>query len=347
MIDGPHRKTFTRRAWRRHLLCPCLVFLAGLSDLPAQVTSGLELQQNQRPATNSAQGSATQLAHLGSATVAPEDVSTMKLIPGSMVDVHVFEEPDLDGSYRVDGRGNVNLPVAGAVRLESLTLAEAETAIREKLITAQILKVANVSVNLAEYSAKNITVLGEVNSPGAFPVLGPRKLQDVLALAGGETTLAGNEIVVHRFGSPPDSTETIRYNRNASDYVSLNVAIDPGDSVFVKRAGVVYVLGAVNRPGGYIMQETGELNVDQALALALGTSIEAKVQDIRIFRKIAAGGLVEIPVNYRKINSGRIAPLQLRPEDVVYVPPSSLKTTLIRGTQVISAAASATIYTSF
>ncbi|MFZ0304493.1 MAG: SLBB domain-containing protein [Terracidiphilus sp.] len=271
----------------------------------------------------------------------------MKLMPGSMVDLHVFEEPDLDGSYRVDKQGNINIPVAGVVRLESLTLAEAETAIREKLVNGQILKIANVTVNLAEYSAKNITVLGEVNAPGAFPVLGPRKLQDVLALAGGETTLAGNEIVIHRFGSPPDSTESIHYNRNANDYVSMNVDIDPGDSVFVKRAGVVYVLGAVNRPGGYLMQETGELNVDQALALALGTSEEAKVQDIRIFRKIADGSLVEIQINYRKINSGRATPIQLRPEDVVYVPPSSIKTALLRGTQVLSAAAAATIYTSY
>ena len=168
---------------------------------------------------------------------------------------------------------------------------------------------------------------------------------DVLVLAGGQTAFAGNEIVVHRFGQPKDVTETIHYGRGTNNPDSLNVVINPGDSVLIKRAGIVYVLGAVTRPGGYVMQEAGELTVDEALALALGTAPEAKVGSIRVFRKQPDGSVLEFPVSYTKINNGQQKPLQLEARDVVYVPPSLPKTILTHGTQVLAAAASATIYT--
>jgi polysaccharide export outer membrane protein len=337
----PSRKK--QRSRTASLLAASVAFAAGAF---AQVTAP-QLQSLQRPTVNvsPASAAAASALHTGGATVAPEDVSTMKLMPGSMVDLHVFEEPDLDGSYRLDQKGDISLPLAGTVKLEALTLTEAQAAIQARLVSSQVLKVANVDVNLDEYSAKKITVLGEVISPGSFPVIGPRALGDVLALAGGETALAGSDIVVQRSGSPADSSEPIHYNREGRDSTPLHSMINPGDSVLVKRAGVVYVLGAVTRPGGYLMQEAGELNVDQALALAMGTAVEAKVQAISVFRKMPDGSLVDIHVDYRKINSGKATALSLKPEDVVYVPPSSIKTALVRGTQVLASAASATIYT--
>jgi polysaccharide biosynthesis/export protein len=345
MFSDTVKQISTFRIWLRLLACSSFAGFGILGQMHAQGVTGGQLQQLQMPAANNAQGSspATPL-RAGSATVAPIDVSNMKLMPGSMVDLHVFEEPDLDGSYRLDKQGNISLPVAGAVKLEGLTLSEAEATIRATLLSAQVLKVANVGVNLNEYSAQNIIVAGEVNAPGTFPVLGPRKLTDVLALAGGTTAYSGGEIVIQRIGASPDSTEVVHYNRSANDSVTLNTVINPGDSVLVKRAGVVYVLGAVNRPGGYLLQESGELNVDQALAMAAGTALEAKVQDLRVFRKQADGNLVEFHINYRRINSGKETPLRLKAEDVVYVPPSSIKSALIHGTQVVASAASASIY---
>jgi len=302
-----------------------------------------QLQQIQQGAT-SARG--TSVPDVRSApSVAPEDVSKMKLMPGSMVDIHVFEEPDLDGAYRLDDHGNIGLPLAGSIHLESMTLRQAEDAVGAKLVTAQILNAPHVVINLDEYSAQNIVVMGEVNSPGRYPVLGPRKLMDVLTMAGGQTALAGSEIVVYRVGQPPETTQVIHYGRDVNDPAALNVAIDPGDTVLVKRAGIVYVLGAVNRPGGYVMQEAGQLNVAQVLALAMGTAPEAKVGSIRVIRKLPDGSLLEAQVDYKKFNKGEVAPLSLKPEDIVYVPPSAAKNLLIRGTNVLSAAASATIYT--
>lgn len=337
------------RFWMRNFTCRLIVNTAIVVPLCSHAISSLGAQQSlSSSALNASASSQASSVHSGGATVAPEDVSTMKLMPGSMVNVRVFEESDLDGSYRLDQHGNISFPSVGIIRLESLTLRQAEAAIREKLVSERILKVANVDVDLAEYSALKITVLGEVGAAGSFPVLGPRRLQDVLALAGGETSLAGSEIVVQRFGAAPIVTETIHYNRNGNDTAPLNTSINPGDTVLVKKAGIVYVLGAVNRPGGYLMQEAGELNLNQALAMALGTSMEAKVGDLRIFRKMGDGSLAEIHADYKKINSGKASPLPLQAQDVVYVPTSSIKAVLLRGgTQVVNSAATATIYKAY
>jgi polysaccharide export outer membrane protein len=278
-------------------------------------------------------------------SVAPEDISDMKLMPGSMVDIHVFEETDLDGAYRIDDRGDISMPVGGLVHVASLSLRDAETAVSEKLRTAQILNNAHVLVNIDEYSAHNVVVLGEVTTPGRFPILARRKLDDVLAMAGGETSMAGNTITLHRFGQPPQIVDKINYRRNADIRNPLDVTINPGDTVYVRKAGVVYVLGAVNRPGGYLMQEDGELNISEALSLAFGTSSQAVPSKTRVFRKMPDGSVVVLPVDYKKISKGRAKDIQMHAEDVVYVPPSTIKSVLVSGNAVLAATASASIYT--
>ncbi|HEY3927057.1 MAG TPA: polysaccharide biosynthesis/export family protein [Candidatus Koribacter sp.] len=278
-------------------------------------------------------------------SVATEGLSTMKLATGSMIDVRVFEEPDIDGSYRIDAQGNISVPLAGDIHIESMTLREAESAISDKLVAEEILKAPHVVVNVDEFGAQNIVVLGEVNAPGRYPALEPRKLIDVLAQAGGQTTVAGNEVIVHRAGKPDDVTETIHYKRSVNDQVALNTLIGPGDSVLVKRAGIVYVLGSVLRPGGYLMQESGDLDVGQAIALALGTTPEAAVTRVRVLRKNPDGSVSEIEGKYSKFADGKAFPLALQAEDVVFVPNNKLKSAFLTGRQVLGSAASATIYT--
>jgi polysaccharide export outer membrane protein len=345
MLSASRRWITGNQHWLRRVAAGFFVALALITELHAQIASSTADQHQNSNAGATASPSSNRSA---APSVAPQDVSNLKLMPGSMIDLHVFEEPDLDGSYRLDKQGDISLPLAGLVQLESLTLREAELAIQSKLLSSEVLKVANVAVNLNEYSTLNVVVMGEVTTPGTFPIIGPRKLIEVLSLAGGETALAGNEIVIQRAGQPLAAGEVIRYNRNGRDSAPLSVVVNPGDTVVVKKAGIVYVLGAVTRPGGYVMQEAGELNVDQALAMAAGTIIEAKIQDIRVFRKMDDGSMVEIPVNYKKINSGKATPLRLQAQDVVYVPISGVKETILRaGTQVANAAASAFIYSTY
>ena len=322
--------------------CAIYLLLASLPVLRAQAPPNDLQKQNLQSQMSSSPLSA------GSVTPfpAPEGVADMKLAPGSLIDVRVFEESDLDGSYRLDNDGQISMPLAGTIHLGSLTLAEAAAVITAKLETAQILKTPHVSVNIEEYSTHYIVVLGEVASPGRFPVMGQRKLTDVLAMAGGETQAAGNEIVIHRFQNPPNVTETVHYGygRDGNNPAVLDVEIDPGDAVLVKRAGLVYVLGAVVRPGGYPMQEAGKLNIDQALALAEGTLAEAKVKRVLVLRKLSDGTYESFVVNYKKLNSGEAYPPQLKPEDIVYVPVSHWKFSLLHVTQVAGGVAAAIVY---
>ena len=120
--------------------------------------------------------------------------------------------------------------------------------------------------------------------------------------------------------------------------------VNPGDSVLVKKTGVVYVLGAVLRPGGYAMQESGELNVAEAIALALGTTPQASTNKTRILRKGPDGTLLEISTLFDKVTKGQVAPIQLHAEDIVYVPTSGIKATMTLIQGELNAAATATVY---
>jgi len=277
-------------------------------------------------------------------TLAPEGIANLKLSAGSLVNVQVYEEPDINGSYRLDDSGAIHLPLGGTIPLATLTLPEAETVIAARLISEEILKTAHVVVNIAEYNSGNVIVLGQVAVPGRVVILTARPLKEIIALAGGLTPLAGNEIVVHRANQPNEVTETIPDRGGVNDEAAMDVMVNPGDSVLVKKTGVVYVLGAVLRPGGYAMQESGELNVAEAIALALGTTPQASTNKTRILRKGPDGTLLEISTLFDKVTKGQVAPMQLHAEDIVYVPTSGIKATMTLIQGELNAAATATVY---
>ncbi len=326
------------------LLC-LLLASAAPAFLHAQASAAAG--PTQQPAQQGQRGAASSGAHSGSGAqevIAPEGIANLRLSPGSMVNVHVFEEPDIDGSYRLDSHGEITMPLGGKIPLASLTLPEAEAAIGAKLVDGEVLKTAHVVVNIDEYNAENVVVIGEVATPGRYPILTARKLKEILAMSGGLTPLAGSEIILHRFNQPSEATETIHDQGGLNDQTAMNVDINPGDSVLVKKAGIVYVLGAVNRPGGYLMQENGELNVAEAVALAMGTTPQAATNKTRIIRKGPDGTLLEISTLYDKVTKGKVVPLVLHPEDIVFVPPSGWKAALSMTASELNAAATATIY---
>ncbi len=261
------------------------------------------------------------------------------------MDVQVYEEDDLDGAFRLDENGDISMPPVGMIHLKGLSLRQAEEAISVILVQRDILKTAHVVVNLNEYSTQSVTVVGEVTSPGRYPILAPQPLLDVLAIAGGETAVAGDEIDIHRAGTKSNDIEKITYGKSLNATVALTVLVNPGDTVEVRRAGIVYVLGSVNRPGGYVMQESGNLTTLQVISLALGTAPGAATGSIRIIRPKPDGTIEEIPINYKEENHGKIPATQLHALDVLFIPSSRLKSIFIEGNSVLSAATSATIYT--
>jgi polysaccharide export outer membrane protein len=136
----------------------------------------------------------------------------------------------------------------------------------------------------------------------------------------------------------------VHYSRTTDpDAVKLAI-VNPGDTVLVKRAGIVYVLGAVMRPGGYVMQEEGTLSVLQAISLANGTALVAKTGTIYLLRRNADGSEVDIPLPYKKLIRGQSAEVQLQAKDVLYVPTSQVKTIFTNGSSILASSASASIY---
>lgn len=275
--------------------------------------------------------------------VVPQDFASLKLAPGFLVGLNVLDDADFAGSFRIDGKGNIALPILGLVHLSGETAEEASAQIRKLLLDAEILKDPQVSLSVLEYSAPEVTILGEIASPGKYPLLAPRKLVDVLALAGGPTVIAGNEVEIVS-GNPPATPLMIHYSKNSDPKTVEDVLVHPGDTVQVKRAGIVYVLGAVNRPGGFVMQEDGSLSMLEAMSLANGTAPIAKTKTVYLLRHNPDGtGTIE-ELSYKGMAQGKYADIKLQSRDVIYVPTSAVKAALINSQTILSSAASASIY---
>ncbi len=142
----------------------------------------------------------------------------------------------------------------------------------------------------------------------------------------------------------PGSTIVAHYVRGGDPLHNDDVLVYPGDSIQVRRAGVVYILGAVTRPGGYVMQENGSLNLLQALSLANGTLFTASLRTFYILRRNPNGSEANIEVPYKDIVAGRATDVQLRASDILYVPTSGPKSFLQNTQGLMAATASSTIY---
>jgi polysaccharide export outer membrane protein len=277
----------------------------------------------------------------------PEDFAGLKLAPGFLLNIQVYDEPDLSARVRVDTDGNIHLPFLKTLHVGGDTVAQAQRRIEDKFRGDGILKNPQITIDVEQFATTSVTVMGEVANPGKVELLAPHSLLDVIGMTGGETTLAGNEIELKRPNEDGDgmTTKTYHYSRGDDGSAIRGVMVRPGDTVMVNRAGIVYVLGAVNRPGGYAMQESGELNVAQAISLAQGLVMQAKVNGLRVVQHDANGNPVEVRVSYNKIMDGKEKPLQLAAGDIVYIPISKTKAVLSSTTTLIGQTASASIYT--
>lgn len=273
----------------------------------------------------------------------PDGFGHLKLGPGFLVQMEVFGIPEMQVELRVSGDGAVTIPLVGAVHVAGDTLIEAQDKIANQLSDREILKNPQVTLNLVQFAAQSVSVLGEVQGPGRYPLLVPKTLSEVLAMAGGETAAAGNEIEVEDPSATGQAAvRTVRWNRDARVKLQ-NIFVSPGGSVRVLRAGVIYVLGAVSRPGGYLMVDAGALNVVQALSLAGGETLQASTRWAVIVRRCGSD-IEQIKVPLRKMEKGETAAISLQAGDALYVPVSSWKSLVMNGSNILSAAASASIY---
>jgi len=328
------------------LLLSCAQTAVFTLSMHAQAGAGGAGSQSSLPSTAipSPTGKATAVQLQGPGIV-PKDISELRIEPGDLLSVNVYETPELSNSYRVDLEGNLTMPLCGKVSVRGLTLPEAASRLESALREGQILVHPQVTVDVQQYAGQFVFVTGEVALPGRVPLFAPAPLSDLLAEAGGVTPLAGSHIRIRRGADASGAEEEVAFLRNKGSREIVSVLVRPGDSVIVPRAGVVYVLGAVNRPGGYLMQEDGKLNVAEALALSGGTVLQANTGGLRVIRRNSDGTVLDFPLSYDAISKGTQVPLALEAQDIVYVPMSKTKTILTSATSIIGQAGVAAIYT--
>jgi polysaccharide biosynthesis/export protein len=269
---------------------------------------------------------------------------SLRIGPGDQIHVTVVDSPELDQHPRVTDAGEVPLIGVGAVKIAGLTPAEAAAAVHDKLIAAHYLNHPEVTVTVEQYATQTVSVLGQVRASGAYPIGTARPVVDVLALAGGLNEVADRNIVIERRGDPD---HPLHYNLANDGVLALqtSVLVYPGDTVMVPKAGIVYVLGDVNRPGGFVMDNNStELTLLQALARAGGVSRTAKQGHAKLLRKDATG-YHETQLSLGEIQKGKQQDIALAPGDVLYVPFSYAKNIAVSGSSgIISSVSSAAVY---
>lgn len=260
---------------------------------------------------------------------APPSAPPLTIGSGDLVEVALFDAPELSGRFRVDEKGDVQLPLVGAVHVQGLTADGAAKLIQQRYVAAEILKPesSEASVFIQEYANQGITITGEVKSPGVYPALGVRMLNDVVTAAGGVTATADSHVIItHRDDAAHPLT--VEYNPTALKPVIPQVQILPGDSILIPRAGIVYIVGNVAKPGGYVLDGRNTLTVEEAMGLAGGGGHAAKLQKAELVRSLPDGRKEMIDIAVNQIFAGKAPDVALKDQDILYVPTDTRKLVL-------------------
>jgi len=256
----------------------------------------------------------------------------VKLGAGDLIEVNVYGVPELNTKARVSNDGNLYLPLIDNVHVADLSLEEAQKLIEKRLDDGGFVRNPHVTIFVDEYSSQGVTLLGEVAKPGVCPVLGDRRLFDLFSYAGGLSDKASRTVVLtHR--AQPDKPETLHLSRNLLDDPDTNVFVRPGDTIEVRRAPIIYIVGDVGRPSGLLI-DNGTLTVLQAVALAGGTNRTAKLNDTRIIRKGSGpNGMTETIVPLKKMLRAQAPDVTLHADDILFIPVSGAKIAATRAAE--------------
>jgi polysaccharide export outer membrane protein len=272
-----------------------------------------------------------------------------RLGPEDQVSIRVveLEKLQLENTLapKIDVNGNLNLPIIGHLHAEGLTVNELEKEIASKL--SNVLQNPSVSVSIVQYRSHPVSVLGAVRNPNVLQVAPHRRLLEVLSMAGGLATDAGDKITVSRrrsMGPLPLSDAVM--DGSADCYVGkvdvrtlmrasapgLNIEVLENDVITVSRAELVYVIGAVKKAGGFTLGEHEQMSVLQALSLAEGLDHAASPKSARLLREDLPGKeRREIPVDLKPIMTGSAPDVALRANDILFIPTSGTKLATMRG----------------
>ena len=319
---------------RRFLLRSLYVLFVGLCGvglysvhLLAQTQAAPEASQS-APANEAA---STQPSHLLAN-------SNVKLGTGDLIEINVFGVPDLSTKTRISGSGDIYLPLIDYVHVDDLTTDEAQDLIQKRLEDGGFVRGPHVSIFVDESASQAITLVGEVSRPGPYPAIGERRLFDLISAAGGLTDKAGHNVTIERRGNP-DQQIHLELSSNLAEDTQNNVDVFPGDTIIVSRAGIIYVVGDVNHPSGFLIEDSS-LTVLKALALAGGNTRTSALNKTRILRQ-TPNGIQEIPVNLKKVLYAKAPDVALTKGDILFIPGSAAKAAAYRTADAVVAMSTA------
>ncbi len=235
--------------------------------------------------------------------------------------MQVFDAPELSVRALVSQTGDIPIPLLKSFHIAGMTALEAGTALAHEFMLHDFLRNPSILVTVQQ-SANGITVLGEVRSPGIYPVIGKHRLIDILARAGGPNENAAH--VVEITGPDPSETKRVIWDPTFQENPAIHVLLEPGQSVLVGRCGVVYVGGNLNKPGAYPLCASRHTTVSEAIALSGGVKPSSSASKTVLLR-IEKGTRTVRVVDVEAILRGKSPDFTLNSDDIVYVPSSALK----------------------
>jgi polysaccharide biosynthesis/export protein len=313
--------------------------------------------------TQSLNARLAELAKEGDTPTAPAGAHDYIIGAEDLLSISVFEAPELAREVRVSSEGLVSLPLMGEVHAGGRTARQLEAVI-EELLRRSYMKDPHVTVFIKEMQSHPVSVFGAVKKPGVFQIRTGRSLIEVLSLAEGLAEDAGDTVIVMRHtdasgpsaeaerapaasdgkAEPRKATATggVAQEIDLRDLLGsgdsrLNITIYPGDVVKVTRAGIVYVIGEVGKPGGYLLKTNENISILQAIALAGGLTHTSAAGRARIIRTDpATGARLQLPLDINRILHGKASDELLQAKDIVFVPNSAGKAVLYRSTEGIA-----------
>jgi len=254
----------------------------------------------------------------------PSFVREYRIGPKDLLEITVFELPDLNQTVRVSEDGTITLPLLKQVKVDGLTKDELEQRI-SSLLEEKYLKNPRVSVFIKEYQSKLVAVIGAVENPGMYELIGRLTLLQMISKAGGFKESVSNQIFVLREGEK-GATERIAIDLDdlmVNGNPKLNILLQPNDviNVPVDKLMSVYVFGAVRNPGKIEVKMSKRITLLQAVGNAGGLADGAKQSGIRLKRiDRRTGKETEMKVNLGDIIKGKKRDIELQEGDVIIVP---------------------------
>lgn len=272
-----------------------------------------------------------------------------RLGPNDQVIIRCPEIEDVaEKPTRIDGDGNISLPLLGRFRAAGLTIAELEKELKKRL--REYIYEPQVSLVVSEYQSQPVSLLGAVQTAGTYQLQGKKTLIEVLSLAGGLRPDAGSPVTVTRRresgdlplpDAHPDATgshliATIDLSALLAGNPESNIILRPYDVVLVARAQLVYAIGEVRKPGGFMLTDGQDISALKVLSLAEGTLPTAAAKNAKILRLSATHGQrEEIPLDLTRILSGKALDVIMQPEDILVVPTHKAKNAALRALDAV------------